>query len=269
MDQRPENAEPTAELTIQRFDEGEGWSERLDTVVRESLLQIVCNARDTLTISCLGSMARELIHGYLLGAGRILSADDVASLEYDAERGVAFVELRDSAAIPLSDLTRRYLGSGCGEAEQALRDEVLVPLAGPFDPVTAGAISDAAGALQRDSALFRRTGGVHAVALCDTGGRVVVRAEDIGRHNAFDKVAGYCLLNRDADPARMFGVATGRISSDIVIKAWRLGLGLLVSRSAPTTRAVDLARATNVGVIGFARGRRFNVYHGEDRVRAD
>jgi len=114
------------------------------------------------------------------------------------------------------------------------------------------------------AALWQQTGGVHACALAAADG-IVLFAEDVGRHNAFDKVVGRAFLD-GVDLAGKFVIMTGRLSAEIVSKAVACRVGLLVSRSAVTALAVKLARRFGVTLVGFLRGRRLNVYTGFERV---
>ena len=112
--------------------------------------------------------------------------------------------------------------------------------------------------LERASALFRETGGVHAAALTD-GRSLVAFAEDIGRHNAVDKVIGRC-LRAGVPLGSLAALSTGRVSANVLAKAARVGVPVVASHGAVTSRAIDLALAAGVTVVGFARGQRMNVY---------
>ena len=126
-------------------------------------------------------------------------------------------------------------------------------------------ISENMKSFNRESALFKKTGGVHSCALYFEGKNLIMK-EDIGRHNAFDKVIGEALQSGiNFDDKLMF--TTGRVSSDIMIKAIRAGIPLLVSHSAPTNTAINLAVAANIALAGFVRGDRMNVYSGFERVK--
>ncbi len=105
---------------------------------------------------------------------------------------------------------------------------------------------------------FRQTGGVHSAALCDTD-RIIFQVEDVGRHNAVDKVIGWAKLNGLVLQDKIL-LSTGRISADIALKSARAGLNIIASRSAPTSRALAYARQLGLTVVGFVRGQRMNVY---------
>jgi FdhD protein len=117
---------------------------------------------------------------------------------------------------------------------------------------------------RKRSEIHRQTGGVHAAALADHTGVLVFR-EDIGRHNAVDKVIGAYLVKENSFKDRIL-LTSGRLSSEILQKVQRCRLPIVVSRSAPTDRSVALARERNITLIGFARGRRMNIYSGEERI---
>jgi FdhD protein len=121
--------------------------------------------------------------------------------------------------------------------------------------------------LEEKSVTFRRTGGVHSAALADSNG-LIARYEDVGRHNAVDKSLGYALLNQ-IDPNDKILVLSGRIASEILLKAARSRIPMFLSRSAPTYLAVELANKLGITVVGFARGEQLNVYSYMERVLPD
>jgi FdhD protein len=117
---------------------------------------------------------------------------------------------------------------------------------------------------QHRSQIYRTTGGVHSAVLCDTG-NIIVFSEDIGRHNAVDKIFGECLLNDIATDDRII-ITSGRVSSEIVLKIARRNVPIIVSKSAPTDLGVRLANDLGVTLVGFVRGRRMNVYTHAGRI---
>jgi len=121
--------------------------------------------------------------------------------------------------------------------------------------------------LHRQSTLYRTAGGVHNAALCDPD-RIVIFRDDIGRHNAIDKIHGECFLENLPVGGRLL-LTTGRISSEILIKAGKLGVPFLVSRSSPTSLALDLAERTGITVIGQVRGGGLSVYSRPERLETD
>jgi FdhD protein len=175
------------------------------------------------------------------------------------------VELREEPDVEL--FRKRLHTSGCGKgvmyasavevaSRHPLKSELSVP---------AERILDLIDGLQGRSKLHKRTGGVHSAALSVAGAPPDVDLDDIGRHNAVDKVIGDALL-RGLDLSRCVLVNSGRVSSDILHKAKRAGIPVVVSRGAPTHQSVLRAREMGVTLIGFARGRNFNIYSHPDRV---
>lgn len=178
---------------------------------------------------------------------------------------VDFAPDEEALASLLDEMT---LGSGCGAA--------LAP-AGRFDPlgcsrridtafsIEAATLSEAMTAFIRRSELFKATGGVHAAAIA-SGSEIVAFAEDVGRHNAFDKVLGAC-YRQGINLIDKIGLATGRLSMDLVAKAIPVSLPLAASRSAPTSAAADLADEANLTLVGFVRAGRMNIYTHPWRIR--
>ena len=132
--------------------------------------------------------------------------------------------------------------------------------------VRAGQIRRLMHGLRRGSELYREAGAVHSAALATTG-EIVLFRDDIGRHNAVDKIHGECFL-RDIPVADKILLTTGRISSEILVKAAKLGVAILVSRSSPTDLALELAGRTGITVVGQVRGGGLTIYTGEGRVSA-
>jgi FdhD protein len=112
--------------------------------------------------------------------------------------------------------------------------------------------------LQDKAAMFKETGGVHSAAVADLD-RIIFFCEDIGRHNAVDKIAGQCLVDGVSLEDKVL-ITSGRLSSEMLLKAAKLQLPLLISRSAPTSLSIELAEALNITLVGFVRGRRMNIY---------
>ena len=131
--------------------------------------------------------------------------------------------------------------------------------------MSAGWISEAMENLTGSSELFRTTGGVHTASISN-GTEIVFMADDIGRHNCVDKVIGWELLNKMIVPARRVILSSGRICAAIVSKAVRGHVPFLISHSAPTIGAVQLAREYGITLIGFVRGKSFNIYSHEERI---
>jgi formate dehydrogenase accessory protein FdhD len=202
--------------------------------------------------------------GFSLGEGILGSARDL----YDCElmpvpQGIeARLTLSSARFAALKERRRTLAGrTGCGlcgvESLVAL-ERPLVPIGRTCTPAR-GAIARALAELPRHQALFRRTGGGHAAAWVGADGPVQLVREDVGRHNALDKLIG-ALVRRGLSPEAGFALCTSRASYEMVQKAMSAGIGLLVAVSAPTAAAVRLAQAAHITLVGFARGERMLVY---------
>jgi len=246
-------------LPISRVSE-KGKSSALDSVVTELPLTIILNKREVVTLLCSPTDLEYLAVGFLFSEGLIKTKDDIKGIKVDGERGVVRVEAK-KVSLPSS---RRLIASGGGRgtsfyhrAQAKVKSDIKISVGEVF------ALVDEFG--QR-SALFKATGGVHSAALCETKS-ILVFNEDIGRHNAIDKVFGECLL-KDIPTAGRLVITSGRVSSEILLKVAKRDVPLLVSKSAPTSMGVRLASDLGMTLIGFARGRKMNIYTNERRVVA-
>jgi len=215
----------------------------------------------------------ELAAGFLLTEGIVESAGQIAGLralapENGARSNVVDADLKD-AAFDAQALQRNfYAASSCGICGKASIDAIRVrglrPLdrAFRFDPET---LCRLPAALKSGQAVFSRTGGLHAAALFDAAGELIALREDIGRHNAVDKVIGWALLGDRIPLSQCAMLVSGRGGFEIVQKALAAGIPILASVSAPSSLAVKLARELGLTLIGFLRGRRFVIYSGEFR----
>ena len=221
----------------------------------------------------------ELAAGFLLTEGLVQRREQIATLEHDpgdrenpgALRGnVVRAELAPDA-MPDFDKMRRHFfaASSCGICGKASIDSVRARVMHPpnsdfrLDPEVLVKLPDE---LRASQAVFGRTGGLHAAALFDARGKLLVLREDIGRHNAVDKVIGWAILENRMPLKDVVMLVSGRGGFEIIQKAIVAGLPVVASVSAPSSLAVQLAREMNLTLIGFLRGRRFVVYAGDDRL---
>ena len=249
---------------IMRVD-ADGRSEMDDPVIREVPLTLYLNGQEFVTLLYTPEMADMLAIGFLRSEGLIKDYADISSLRFDQERGFIFIETK-TGALTEKLFGKRTITSGCGKGTvffsvlDALKNKpVESALCISYQHVLSLVRQ-----LQDDAVLFQTTGGIHSAALCNLEG-VIYTCEDIGRHNAVDKIIGLCMRNSVALEDKIL-VTSGRISSEILIKTAKLGISILISRAAPTTLSVELAEKLGVTMIGFARGRRFNVYSHHQRV---
>jgi FdhD protein len=245
--------------------DGDGVREMDDAVIDEVPLTIYLNGQEFVTLLYTPELADVLAIGFLRSESLIKSFSDITSLRFDRERSFVFVETKGST-LAEKLYGKRTITSGCGKGTvffsvlDALKSEPVVSDLRVSPPQLFTLIRQ----LQDKAVIFKATGGVHSAALCE-GDEMLYFCEDIGRHNAVDKIVGICL--RSGIPLKdKILLTSGRISSEILVKTVKLGIPVLISHSAPTLLSVDLADELGVTLIGFVRGRRFNVYTHKSRV---
>jgi len=219
----------------------------------------------------------ELAAGFLLTEGLITKREQIVSLENvvedgEANRGnVVRAMLAPESAPDFEKMRRHFFAtSSCGICGKASIDAVRARTLEPPNPdfrLDAEVLLQLPDALRASQAVFGRTGGLHAAALFDAKGGPMVLREDIGRHNAVDKVIGWALLEHRVPLSESVLLVSGRGGFEIVQKAIVAGLPIVASVSAPSSLAVQLARELRLTLIGFLRGRRFVIYAGEERIR--
>jgi FdhD protein len=221
----------------------------------------------------------DLALGFLLTEGVIGSADDVRTAQLCAGSNepntynVVDVTLDPKVPPPDTDPTRNfYTTSSCGVCGKASIDAVRVrsrfPVAGDKSRVAATTLSTLPDILRTAQRTFATTGGLHAAGLFDPDGRLIAIREDVGRHNAVDKVVGWGLRERRLPLAGRVLLVSGRASFELVQKASMAGIPILAAVSAPSTLAVELAEELGVTLVGFLRGTTMNVYAHPHRVTA-
>jgi FdhD protein len=221
----------------------------------------------------------ELSAGFLYGEGIVSSPDDIDKIGYcvdadvDAEQryNIVNVELRGHDH-DLRSLQRHfYTTSACGvcgkeSLEQLeLRGCSVIP---PGPEVAPETVYSLPGKLREAQGLFEATGGLHAAALFDAEGNFVALKEDVGRHNATDKLVGWALLEGRMPLSDHIVMVSGRSSFEIMQKCLVAGVPIVCAISAPSSLAVDVARQFNMTLVGFLRGNKFNVYAGSERIEA-
>jgi FdhD protein len=254
------------ELEITRYTQSDGLLRVDDAIIRESSLRVFLNDTEVAVLQALKHDLKELAVGFLYSEVFIDDIDDVKSVEVSDGLDAVTVATKNPAS-PADITSVRSVTSGCGRSMSFINPLQLTHFPIVQSPATLSArwILDAMGKLTASSQLFRATGGVHTAALSDGIG-IVYLADDIGRHNCVDKVIGWELLNKAVDPPRRVILSSGRCCTAIVSKAIRGRMPFLISHSAPTIGAVQLARQFGITLIGFVRGSRFNIYSHEERV---
>ncbi|WP_395106306.1 formate dehydrogenase accessory sulfurtransferase FdhD [Actinomadura sp. SCN-SB] len=250
---------------------------RPDTLAVEEPLEIRVAGRPlTITMRTPGDDF-ELVAGFLAAEGVIARPDDLLAMRYCAdatEQNTLDVALADGVEPP-SELMRRAFAttSACGVCGKASIEALRVRR--PYDiasdqvrltPVSLAALPDRLREAQR---VFERTGGLHAAGLFDASGGLLVLREDVGRHNAVDKVVGWALAKGLLPLSGHVLMVSGRASFELTQKAAQAGIPVLAAVSAPSSLAVELAEDAGMTLIGFLRGETMNVYTGAHRIEAD
>ncbi len=241
-----------------RFFSGEAWRKDTVTIPGELALTVFVNGEEVATILCTPARLVQLVLGFLYMEGIIANQQEVASLRVCEEEPIADVRLlkNEYEAAP-----RRTITSGCGSG---ISSDANVPKVASDLVVTPEEILALMRQLYQRQDLFQEMGGIHSSALADRD-NILVSAEDIGRHNTLDKIMGECLMKRLLTEDKIL-LTTGRISSEMVLKAARMQVPIVVSRGTPTERAVRLGEELGITVIGYARNNRLSVFSGEERL---
>ncbi|SDZ22914.1 FdhD protein [Evansella caseinilytica] len=239
-----------------------------DVVAVETAVTLNVNGSEVATVLCTPTDLEELVAGFLAAEGLIRRYADIASLTIDDGKGFVYVKLTNGSRLTEAQAaaSKRIIGSCCGKGRQFYFQSDV----NTAKTIMNGArltVSQCTGLmrqLQENSAVFQQTGGIHNAALC-SGVKPIVSRSDIGRHNALDKVYGYCLINGIATGDKVIAFS-GRISSEVLLKVSKLGAAIILSKAAPTTLGIALAEELGITVVGFVRGDRFNVYSRPDRI---
>src|SRR5437667_8479691 len=232
-------------------------SEVAADVVREQPLTIHVNGEKFLTLLCSPMMLEALVVGYLWMEKVIGDVEEIARVEVSPVDGRAEVTLTHAVTLP----TERILTSGCGGGITFRIDHRLFPRLHSTVKVRPAQLAARMKELFQAAVHYQRSRGIHGAALAD-GERVLIVAEDVGRHNAVDKVKGEALL-RDIPTEDRLLLSTGRVSSEMLLKAARMGVPVVASRTSPTEMAVALAEQLGVTVCGYVRADTLNVYAGD------
>jgi FdhD protein len=235
------------------------------STIQEAPVSLTVNGQVWTTFMCTPLHLEDMMIGFLFNEGVLDSREQVADARICEHGDNVDIWLTHEAKKPES-WTRT---SGCTGGVTAV-DTIVRP-----EPISVSEdfrlppaqITDLVEKLFDSQQLYRETGGVHTSALSD-GLRVILSAEDIGRHNTLDKIAGMALM-KDLWPHRRVLLTTGRISSEMLQKAARMGVAITISRTSPSSLSIQLAEAWNITLIGYARRTRFNVYAHPERILAE
>jgi FdhD protein len=241
-------------------------SRRQQHLVKEVPVTIFLNDRELVTLLCTGHHLDELAVGFLRAEGFLESKDDLESLQIDVDVGTVRIASRLDASLVERLWQKRTITSGCGKGTLFYHsiDALLATPVSSDLRITPGEIWERMQDLHHLSQTYRDTHGVHNTALASPV-EILLFRDDIGRHNAVDMIIGHAFLN-DLRLDDKVLITTGRLTSEILIKAAKVGLPLLISRNTATSLAVELATALNITLVGYVRNGKCTVYSGLDRV---
>ncbi len=252
---------------VLRFENGEVQLVE-DVVVTEFPVTIMLNGQEFATLVCSPQSIEELVVGFLASEGIISSHEDIKELEVVETIGKAIVTTHRVNKLNEMFHSKRYVTSCCGKSRQSFyfyNDARMVkPIETKNKVLSIQDCFHLMETLQKSSTIFQDTGGVHNAALCDENGIIVARS-DIGRHNALDKIYGYCLKHSISIEDKVI-VFSGRISSEILLKAAKIKCGIVLSKSAPTELALRLAEELGITTVGFIRNKTLNIYTYPERI---
>ncbi|SFJ62411.1 formate dehydrogenase accessory sulfurtransferase FdhD [Thermoflavimicrobium dichotomicum] len=256
----------TKKRNILRYN-GSSLIEQEDEIVLEYPLTIMLNGQEFATLICTPSDLEDMAIGFLASEGIIRFPDEIKSIHIDQTGGFAYIETTHPHPVAAEFYSKRFIGSCCGKSRQSFyfhNDVKTVKTVTSQLQVTVEQCLHLMESLQQQSADFKNTGGVHNAALCDKNSILIART-DIGRHNTLDKIYGYWIRNRIPLHDKLI-VFSGRISSEVLLKVAKIGVGILLSKSAPTQLALDFAEDLGITTVGFIRQGKLNVYTHPERI---
>jgi FdhD protein len=268
--------DPSKEFPMWRYRKGRVAAAR-DRVAVEEPLEIRINGEPFQVLMRLPGWEKELALGFLYTEGIVRDLAEVTTVHFCGTGtdpllppNVVDVILTETA---LARRGRRHLEvsySSCGLCAKEAVSEICqtVPKVSSRLTIPVAALLSLMGRLQESQAIFQETGGTHAVALASPDGRVFIPAEDVGRHNAMDKVIGRAVLTGQ-DLTGLVALLSGRLSFEMALKAIRAGIPILAAVSAPTSMALELAQELELTTAGFVREGRMNIYTHPQRVTED
>ncbi|OGO19922.1 MAG: formate dehydrogenase family accessory protein FdhD [Chloroflexi bacterium RBG_16_50_9] len=237
-------------------------------VARERPFTIILNDNELVTLLSSPVELKYLAVGFLYSEGLIQSRDDIKKVTVDDQRGVARVETVNPTEIEEGVVFKRIISSGCGRGASfySAADTVIEKVDSSME-LSVDEVFILVAQFQRRSELYAATGAVHSAALCDHKD-ILIFSEDIGRHNAIDKIFGRCLLDNIPAKNRII-VTSGRITSEIMHKVAKRGIPVLISVSAPTDLAVKTADVLGITLVASVRGKKMDIYTGNERIVTD
>jgi FdhD protein len=263
---RPDPDDPRLSVAVRGIDQ-EGKPVETAVVV-ERPLTLFLNAREIVTMMTIGDRPDLLAVGYLLNQNMLKPGDEITAIDY--EEDISTVVVRTKRETNFEDkLKKKTQTSGCaqGTVFGDLMEEFETIRLDPAARVRTSWLYQLTRKINTQPSLYLKAGAIHGCVLCQED-RPLIYMEDVGRHNAVDKIAGYMFLNNITPDDKLF-YTTGRLTSEMVIKTVKMRIPVLISRSGFTAWGVELAQKANLTLIGRARGKRFVALAGLDRVVFD
>ncbi|HET8849438.1 MAG TPA: formate dehydrogenase accessory sulfurtransferase FdhD [Marinobacter sp.] len=261
----PDPANPRLSRTVEGVDEyGQA---RSISVIEERPLTIYLNSQEIVTAMTIGDYPEYLALGFLLNQGMLRDSDRVTRIDFDEELEVVVVRTASTTNVE-DKLEKKTRTSGC--AVGTVFGDMMAGLDGltlPDTPVHTSTFYDLSYQINHTPSLYMETGAIHGTALCQ-GREVLAYMEDVGRHNAVDKIAGWMHQNNIPAADKVL-YTTGRLTSEMVIKTALMGIPTLISRSGFTAWGVDIARQVGLTLVGRMRGRKFTCLSGQHRLVFD
>jgi FdhD protein len=266
-------ASETVSIEILRCEVGKKPHQQSDVLVREEPLEIRVRGKSVVVTMRTPGYDSELAAGFLLSEGIIYHRDDIVEiapcLESDTPKNTLNVFVGPSTEIDFARLTRHvFASSSCGVCGKASIESVHQHFS-PIDSsctIAAETLTTLPERMRAAQTTFSQTGGLHAAAIFDRQGNLLVLREDAGRHNAVDKALGWGFLENKLPFDSHVLLVSGRASFEIVQKALAVRIPIIAAVSAPSSLAVEFARESNQTLIGFLRGKTFNVYSHPERI---
>lgn len=256
---------------LTRYDQGR-ISTNEDEVVTEWPITIVLNGEEFATLVCSPDHIEDLALGYLASEGVLADDHKVTDLSYDDRTGILYADIEGIDAWIKESGSKRYLTSCCGKSRQSFvfysDAHTTKAIHTRKVQVTYAECMRMMEVMQGKSRLFQTTGGVHNAALFEQDGTFLLARMDIGRHNALDKIYGYCLRTKLDMEGKVLAFS-GRVSSEVLMKAAKMRCELLLSKSAATDLAIELAEQLGITIAGFIRNGSLNVYSHPSRLHAN
>ncbi len=261
----PESDRSVKTVSVDRVGPGTRKTDAQE-VICEAPVTLFVNEQEIVTLMTVPFELSVLAVGFLFSEGWIRNREEIEDVQVEEATGVVRIQLKELPPVADRFWEKRMLGSGCGKATSFYRvmDAMQCqPVSSPFQVSISDILSWMKETLQQ-APLYRRTRGTHAVSLFGENGKILFE-QDIGRHNALDRILGKCFL-QDLPTANSVLLTTGRLSSEMIVKAARLGVPVLVSRSSTTTLSIDLAERLNLTILGCLRAGGLSLYTHPQRI---